>query len=390
MLRRRRKLEEKKAGSTRAHAELGTVRVPSGSLVIIDAGYLGAWSGTAEPTPADLPMEDDALRAKIDSAVDLVAVGPDAAIAAREFDLQQLTYLYDFLAEDVSVLRAGFDSLCRSRGFEARLEQEAKRISHRERVRRCTEAGGGEFLMFGVPVIALGGIPSDRDLRVTATEVDYGRRVGRRWAEVRVHLGEASPVAEHEVGVVGVDYGRLLLGDADALGHWQHEWPVDGLADVVYWGSSADQARAELGGDALEDGTTFGWTDLELHDAVRHGLRLQQWKDDHRDAALATDFRPHSHHWAVLGEARQSAYGVGPLELADARLLMFFTSWGDGLYPVVLETSSDGVPVAVRVQLGDEERRLDMEHLSRREPRENEQEVINMIGTHVERFFTGG
>jgi hypothetical protein len=337
--------------------------MPSGSLVIIDAGYLGAWSGTAAPTAEDLPMEDDELRAKIESGVDLVVVGPDAPIAARELDLQQLTYLYDFLPEDVSALRADLDSLCRSRGFEARLEQEAKRIPHRERVRRCAEAGGAEFLMFGVPVIALGGIPSDRELRVTATEADYGGRVGPRWAEVRVHLGEAPPVAEHEVGVVGVDYARILLGDADALGHWQHERPLDGLVDVVYWGSSADQARAELGGEALEDGTLFGWTDLELDDALQHALRLDHWKDDHPEAGLATDLRPHSHHWAVLEEARRSAYGVGTLELAGARLLMFFTSWGDGLYPVVLETSSDGAPVAVRIQLGDEDRRLRTEHL---------------------------
>jgi hypothetical protein len=57
MLRRQRKPERQKVGSTRAHAELGTIRVPSGSLVIIDAGYLGAWSDTAEPTAEDLPIE---------------------------------------------------------------------------------------------------------------------------------------------------------------------------------------------------------------------------------------------------------------------------------------------------------------------------------------------
>jgi hypothetical protein len=363
--------------------------VPSGSLVIIDAGYLGAWSGTSEPTPADLPVEDDELRAQIDTCVDLVVVGPDAAAAAREMNLQQLTYLYDFPAEDVPGLRAGFDSLCRARGLNARLEQEAERVPHRERARRCADTGGGEFLMFGVPVIAMGGIPSGRDLRVTATQVDYGGRVGRRWAEVRVHLDEAPAVAEQEIGVVGVDYARLLLGDVDALGHWQHDRPIDGLADVAYWGSSADQARAELGGKAIEDGTVFGWTDLDFGDAVQLGVRLERWKDDHPAAGLATDFRPHSHHWAVLREARQSAYGVGALELADARLLMFFTSWGDGLYPVVLETSSEGVPVAVRVQLGDEERRLDIEHVARQVPPQDEQTVIDLIGTHVERFYVG-
>ncbi len=237
------------------------------------------------------------------------------------------------------------------------MDEEATRTSHRERVRRCTEAGGGEFLLFGVPVVAIGGIPSDRELRVSATEVDYGGRVGPRWAEVRIHLSDVPSVAEREVGAVGVDYARLLLADADALGVWQHERPIDGLADVVYWGASADQVGAALGGDALDEDGTFGWTDLDFEDARRHGLRLEQWKDNRPEAGLAIDFRPHSHHWAVLEQARRSVHGSGTLELAGARLLMFFTSWGDGLFPVVVETSSDGVPVAVRLELGDEDRR---------------------------------
>ncbi|MEA2716928.1 MAG: hypothetical protein QOI99_1245 [Actinomycetota bacterium] len=362
MLRRRRKLEQR-FDSTGNHSELGTIRVPSGSLVIIDAGYLGAWSGTAEPTAADLPIDDDELRARIDRSVDLRVVGPDARAAAAAFDRQQLTYLYDVPAHGVHELRASFDSLCGSRRFDARLEEEPRRISHRERVRRCTEAGGAEFLLFGVPVVAVGGIPSDRELLVTGAEVDYGGRVGPRWAEIRVHLNDAPAVGEHRVGVVGVDYARLMLGDADALGDWQHERPIDGLADVAYWGASADQARAELGGDVLDAGSTYGWTDLEIEHALRLGLQVERWKDEHPTAGLATDFRPHSHHWAVLEQARRSPHGAGALDLAGARLLMFFTSWGDGLYPVVIETSADGVPAAVRIQLGDEERRLRTERV---------------------------
>ena len=155
------------------------------------------------------------------------------------------------------------------------------------RARRCAEAGGAEFLLFGVPVVVVGGIPSDRELRVTATEADYGGRVGPRWAEVRLHLSDAPPVGEHQVGVVGVDYARLMLGDADALGDWQHERPIDGLADVAYWGASAEQARATLGGEALDD-ATFGWPDLGVDDALRLGLQVEQWKDEHPTA----DWRP--------------------------------------------------------------------------------------------------
>ena len=44
MLRRRRR-SEGKVDANAGRAELGTIRVSSGSLVVIDAGYLGAWSG---------------------------------------------------------------------------------------------------------------------------------------------------------------------------------------------------------------------------------------------------------------------------------------------------------------------------------------------------------
>ena len=233
---------------------------------------------------------------------------------------------------------------------------------HRERARRCAEAGGAEFLLFGVPVVVVGGIPSDRELRVTATEADYGGRVGPRWAEVRLHLSDAPPVGEHQVGVVGVDYARLMLGDADALGNWQHERPIDGLADVAYWGATAEQARATLGGEALDD-STFGWTDLGVDDALRLGPPGRTVEGRSPDCGTGDGL---SSALPPLGRARTgSPLGSrrGRARLAGARLLMFFTSWGDGLYPVIVERSADGVPVAVRVQLGDEERRLRTERV---------------------------
>lgn len=207
------------------------------------------------------------------------------------------------------------------------------------------------------------GSPCGPKLPVIACEVDYGGRVGPRWLDVRVQIREDAPaVREHQVGVVGVDHARLLIGDADSLSHWQYEAPIDGLADTVYWGASAEEVRAVVGGEPGGDGT-FGWRGLDWDTALRRGLELEEWKRDHPAARLGIDFRPHSHHWAVLEQARASEHGVGELELGGAEVLMFFTSWGDGLYPVVVENAADGQPVAVRIQLGDEDRRARTEQL---------------------------
>lgn len=347
MLRRRRK---------EAEVELGTIRVPSGELVLLDGGYMGGWSGTERPSAEGLPFDDEALLATIERAVDLRVVGPDAERAARVFDRQSLTFLYDLPEEDIATFRADIETICAEHGLDARVEVEPERVPHRTRARRCAAAGGSEFIMFGIPVVAIGGIPSDRDLRVTGRERDFGGRAGLRWTDIRIHLRDEPPAGERELGVVGVDWARILLGDADALGQWQHDRPVDGLADIVFWGSAAELARRVVGGGELDD-DNFGWENLELPDAVQRLEALEQWKEDHPSAGLQIDVRPHSHHWAVLEEARRSPHGAGGLELAGARLLLLFTSWGDGLFPVFVETSAAGLPVAVRIQLGDEARR---------------------------------
>ena len=353
MLRRRRKDER---------VDLGTVRVPSGELVIIDAGYLGAWSGTEPPAAEGLPFDDPELLARIDRAVDLQVVGPDAEAAARAFDRQHLTYLYDLLPEDVGAFQAEIDAICRARGLDARLEVERARVPHRTRARRCAMAGGSEFILFGIPTVALGGIPNDRDLRVTGRMVDFGGRVGVRLAEVRIDLRPERATGAREAGVVGVDWARIILGDADALGHWEHNRPLDGRADIEFWGSSAEEARMAIGGDALDD-VTYGWKDIPVDEAVERLERLEQWQEENPSAGLQVDARPHSHHWVVLQEARASPFDAGQLDLAGARLLLFFTSWGDGMFPVFVETAAAGHPVAVRIELGDEDRRQMMEEL---------------------------
>ncbi len=62
-------------------------------LVVADMGYLDMWSGGEEPQSPH--VDDPDLQAKMSAAKDLRIVGPDAEAAARVFDRQSLTYLYD-------------------------------------------------------------------------------------------------------------------------------------------------------------------------------------------------------------------------------------------------------------------------------------------------------
>ncbi|MBX3272192.1 MAG: hypothetical protein KF729_18140 [Sandaracinaceae bacterium] len=66
---------------------------------------------------------------------------------------------------------------------------------------------------------------------------------------------------------------------------------------------------------------------------------------------LATDFRPHSHHYRALEDARASATGAASIDVGPLRVCLTFTSWGDGVFPVLAELDRDGALVAVRVQL---------------------------------------
>lgn len=382
---------------------LGAVTCPSGRLVIADTGYLGLWSG-AEPPVADeavlAGIDDPELRASIMASADLAVVGPDAERAARTFDHQQGTWLYDIPGHGVARLTEKFAGHCRAHGLDARLEPAGRRVPHRERAEERVRAGGGEFIMHGVPVVAVGELPTGRELPVTGTLVDYGGRIGPRWETVTIHVAagparaaaadgapgsagdvraadaaNAEPAADGEpggsapIGLVGVDAARLVLADADGLAAWRHDDPIDGLADVAFWGLSREEAAAELGAPLLgtpgEDGVR-GWADLPVRDAVERLTALDEWCAVRPDRRLAVDFRPHSHHWEVMARVRASEWEAGPIDVGGARMLCFMTGWGDGFYPVHVDRDSAGRPVAVRIVLGDEDRRRRLELLSAR------------------------
>src|SRR5262245_45399408 len=68
---------------------LGTVRAPSGILVVIDAGYAGLWCRTTKDfdDDSDWPVSDKDCRA-IKNSVDIRVIGANAADAGKTFDRQ--------------------------------------------------------------------------------------------------------------------------------------------------------------------------------------------------------------------------------------------------------------------------------------------------------------
>ncbi|SPL93315.1 unnamed protein product [[Actinomadura] parvosata subsp. kistnae] len=238
-------------------------------------------------------------------------------------------------------------------------------MAHRERVEHAVRAGGSEFIMSGVPVVAIGGLPTDRGIAVTASSRDYGR-IGVRWESVTLRVRSTPPASTRLLGHVGVDAGRLSLIDADGLASWRHEEPLDGLADVAFWGRSEQEAAAGFGAPLLthpgEEGV-YGWADLPVREAADRAIALQEWKQADPERMIAVDFRPHSHHWQIMAQVRASEHEAGTIEVGGTRTMCFLTSWGDGFFPVVAGHDADGHLVQVRILLGDSERQARLEEM---------------------------
>jgi hypothetical protein len=334
---------------------LGDITCPSGDLVVIDGGYLGVWSGNRSPAeidPVTLGIDDPPTAADIRGAVDFEIVGRDAVAASRlVLGRRPELSLYDVPASTAADFQAAFAALCAEDGLAASLQAVA-RVPHRERVRRCGDGGG--FLAFGVPVVAISGLPRDRPLWVEALE--HGTDGGDRWASIEVVVGDRPVAKSNRVGEVGVDWARIAFADADAIGSWQHENPIDGLADVAFWGRSEAEAAPVHNAPLLNipgESGAYGWTDLALADAIDKARAVLSWAEADPERKLMIDFRPHSHHWQVMRQVRASDTGSGTVEVGGARILFTLTSWGDGLFPVYADRDADGALVAVRVVLAE-------------------------------------
>jgi len=197
------------------------------------------------------------------------------------------------------------------------------------------------------PALVKATVPADRTLPVIGRRVGKGR-FGDCWDHVAVRIGDGEISSSKKLGEAGVDFARLVFMDHGALDHWQHEDSLDGLADFVFWGRDAASLARAIGAPATKEG--YGWTNLTVAAADAKALDADKLKAANH-WLLATDLRPHSHHFHALAAARKSPQGVGTIEVGGAKVCLFFTSWGDGVFPVYLDVDAHDQPVQIRVQL---------------------------------------
>ncbi|GGR87352.1 hypothetical protein GCM10010169_34490 [Micromonospora fulviviridis] len=334
---------------------LGEVRCPSGQLVIVDGGMLGMWSGSRPPNeldPRGLGIEDPDLLAEVAGAADYTVVGPDAERAGASFQVRPGRYHYDIPASRRDDWVERFGGHCREHGWMAGLERSETQVSHRERARRCAVERQRGFSVFGLPAVAVDGLPG----RAVRVEAERSNGPWDGWSQMIVRVCDAPVASTVDVGVVGVDAARLAFADVHALDLWRHEEPLDGLADVAFWGADAPAAAQEFTAEPLTtsgDEGSYGWTGLPIRSALRRAMTVQAWRDAEPGRGLAVDFRPHSHHWQVMRQVRASDTESGTLPLGDAQILFAMTSWGDGVFPVQVDRDAAGHLLAVRITLAE-------------------------------------
>lgn len=211
------------------------------------------------------------------------------------------------------------------------------------------------------PAIVKANVPADRELSVVGARVGRGR-FADCWDHISVVVGDGEVHASKKLGEAGVDFARLVCVDHTALDQWQHDDSLDGLADVMFWGRDEKQLASVMRAPRTRDG--YGWSNLTIAAAEAKLIEAERKKAENK-WLLATDFRPHSHHFHALAAARANPKGAGEIELGGSRMLLFFTSWGDGVYPIYLDTDHDDRPVRVRIQLATEESNAAMRTVNR-------------------------
>ena len=97
----------------------------------------------------------------------------------------------------------------------------------------------------------------------------------------------------------------------------------------------------------------FGWLDLRDELAIERGMAIEEMRD-REGLKFAGDFRPHSDHHRALIQMRASATGSGVVDVGGATMCAFFTSWGDGAFPVFADLGRESQLLRIRVQLGDD------------------------------------
>jgi len=331
--------------------QLGVVTTRSGVLILIDTGYLKLWSHDRTPEMPEGSLSDEESTARANSFVDLRIVGTDAERAGQLLDMSwNPVYVYD-QAPAHPELQSKLDKIVREQKLDARFEVIAPRIPHRQRVDLAIRRGkgAGEVQFHGIWAVAVNGVPTSQALRVMGERCETPN--ADRWRQVTIQCRpNQRRVKSQEVGLVAVDYARILIADVDVLGIWKHDESLDGLADYVFWGRDAGQIATAVAAPRVAD-REFGWVDVPVETARRHGIAVQEYRDQH-SLKVAVDYRPHSHHWQVMKPVREnSPTESSTTELDGVTVCNFMTTWGDGLFRVHRDLDDHDELVQIRIEM---------------------------------------
>ncbi|MGC4079424.1 MAG: hypothetical protein QM702_20770 [Rubrivivax sp.] len=194
----------------------------------------------------------------------------------------------------------------------------------------------------GVPAVAVP-VPPNRELAVMGLRFDDGE-LQDLWQAVYVDVvPNAQPARTIEAGRVIVDEARIGFFDLDALAAWRHDEPLDGKADVVFWGLHGREVAQRFSAphDAEED--VYGWKDMPLPQAHAFATQLDQLRASGQ-FRFAFDLRPHSHHYIMMKQVRSTETESGMLGLGrpPSACCGLSTTWGDGEFPVMLDFDAQG------------------------------------------------
>jgi hypothetical protein len=336
--------------------DLGVVTAPSGTILIVDPGYLNLWHEDRPPRMPDGILSTPEATEAANCAVDLEIVGADAELAGRELNRQwNHRFLFDIPRSGIDEAVERVAQIAKVKRLDASLRVLPTRVTHRQRIGLALEAGGGagEVQFHGIWTAVLSGLPAGEH-RVRGEPMPDDHVEAGRLKRICVCVREGDAARSERFAYTMVDWARLLLIDSAALASWKAEEPLDGRADFVFWGEDADAVARRLSAPRLDD-EHFGWRDLPAEEAAVRGAAVKRARDD-AGAKFATDFRPHSHHHQLMEQVRASATGSGTVRLSGALACGFMTTWGDGIFEMHRDLDASGRLLRLRIELGTEDR----------------------------------
>lgn len=228
--------------------------------------------------------------------------------------------------------------------------------------RQAVSRGGYAFTHADVPAIAVPNLPPGR-YPVSSVRIDQGPFAGLRQAVMIDLVPNPQAARTIELGRVCVDNARIGVFDVDALASWNEDQPVDGLADVAFWGLHEKEVAARFRAPSLgEDGS--GFQNLPVPQAESLCRELDALKSSGQ-FRFAWDFRPHTHPYYMLAQIRRNQNEAGVLNLGGTMACGFMTSWGDGEFPVLIDLDAQNRPIRCGIFFATQEAMANMQAVNR-------------------------